>query len=127
MTNPRVSVLTIFFPSWLPESARSITRTILRRRADGPLLECERDPDTASSGRKDWGKPRYTSGRPHIQAVFTDQEALTRVQAELQAFVPDLPQGVVRREHRRHSRPELPCTCVLPCPKGPRPEGVTGV
>lgn len=126
MTNPRVCVLTILYPSWLSESERSMTHTILRRRSDGPLLVRERDPGPAQRAKKDWGKLRYTSGKPHIQAIFTDAEVLARVQAELKAFVPDLPAGVVRRERRRRYHPDLPCMCVLPCPKAPRPESMAG-
>lgn len=125
MTTPRVYVLTIPYPDWLCESDRSLTHTILRRRSDGPLIVRERGCGT-SWRSKDWGKLRYTSGRPHVQAIFTDLAALSRAQTELQTFVPGLPAGVVRHERRRNQRPELPCTCVLPRMRAMRTESTAG-
>jgi len=123
MTTPRVYVLTIPYPSWLCESDRSLTHTILRRRSDGPLIVRERDRGTP--GRcKDYGKLRYTGGRPHVQAIFTDLASLSRAQTDLQTFVPGLPVGVVSHERRRIQRPELPCTCVLPGVRALRTESV---
>jgi hypothetical protein len=110
---PRVYVLTIPYPDWVCESDRALTHVMLRRRADGPLVVRERAGDKAYRS-KDRSKLRYTGGRPFVQAVFSDQVALGRVQQDLRTFVPHLPKGVVRFERRRAQRPERPCTCVLP-------------
>lgn len=109
----RVYVLTIYYPDWVCESDRSLAHTILRRRSDGPLIvrEHERGP---SQHPKDWGKLRYTSHRPTVQALFPDWATLCRAQQDLHTCVPHMPEGMVRFERRRTHYPELPCTCVLP-------------
>jgi len=125
MTTSRVYVLTIPYPDWLCASARALAHTILRRRSDGPLIVRERERGT-SQRSEDRGKLHYTSGRPHVQAIFSDPTALGRAQEELRTHVPVLPKGRVRHERRRKFRPELPCTCVLPGAKAMWGEGVAG-
>lgn len=121
----RVYVLTIHYPDCLSESDRTLTHTILRRRSDGPLVvrECGFNKIQRS---KDWCKLRYTSGRPYVQAVFTDLTALSLAQEALHAFVPGLPAGVVRNERRQPQRPEVPCTCVLTEARAIQAVGITG-
>lgn len=84
-----------------------------------------RERERGNSQRtKDRGKLRFTRRGPHVQAIFADLAVLRLVQQELRAFVPGLPIDVVRYERRQIPRPELPCTCVLPCVRAIRTEGM---
>jgi hypothetical protein len=112
MPTSRVYILRIYLATSVYETERSLAYTLLRRRADGPLLV--RDHGHERAGRsQDGSKLRYTTGYPFVQAVFSDSTSLARAEAELRAHVPRFPTGVVRCERRRNHRPEPACACVL--------------
>lgn len=108
--NQHVHVLTIPLEGKQFEPDCRLAQTLLRRRADGPLLL--RD---AGGGRHTGseGKLRPANGRPFLQAVFSDLEVLERIQEELRLWAPFMPVGLVRRERRKVRPSDLPCSCIL--------------
>jgi hypothetical protein len=124
MRTSRVFVLTIRLGTSAYESDRTLACTILRRRADGPLLVRDKEASDKAQHPDDRNILRYTSRQPYVQAIFVDYTALERAQGELRSY--GLPTGVVSRERRRACRAELPCTCVLLDPWEARARSTTG-
>lgn len=110
MQNRHVYVLTIPLVGKVSESDRRLTQTLLRRRADGPLLL--RDNGQGKCMRSE-GKLRTTSRTPCLQAVFSDREGLACALEDLRTWAPPLEPWIVRYERRRARQADPPCSCIL--------------
>jgi hypothetical protein len=117
MQKQTLFTLTIPLPVFLSESERSDLFTILRRKADGPLIVREWCAGRPLHSKKESSRLRYTTGVPFVRAHFSDRAILACVSQELSTCVPQLARGQVGCEHRRAGRrQERTCTCVLDQP-----------